>query len=72
MMSSKISVSLKLRLLVLEAAVSSDTLPTFSTLPCRIFHRCITSGILTAASAHNHEVFNNCNTVLIWMIYYRL
>ena len=52
--------SLKLRRLVFEAWLMSDMLPTFNVLPGFIFNRCITMGMLNAASAKNHIGDKNC------------
>ena len=58
--SNNTSNNLKLRLRLRDEASISEMLPTLSTLAGRIFHRCITTGIIIAAMENNQIGFIKC------------
>jgi len=65
-MNKGILINFKLRLLLRDAASINDMLPTFNTFPGLMFHKCIATGITTAATANNHKGFKNWNNVYLY------
>ena len=49
---------------------SKAMLPTRRVLPVRTFHRCTSTGMITAADANNAMGFNNCNKINSVRLFY--